>query len=120
MNLSKSVVLGTYTLAENLENLEWLKLNDYRIMHICMTDKIAIRKNVSQRTNDPILLNHLYGVYDSPDEIHLGKLPSEFVIKTNHWSSCNFICGDRDEFNFEVRNRLNLYMDRLYGYDKVE
>ena len=78
MNLSKSVVPGTYTLAEKLESL---KLNAHQKVNICMADKLAVRKYISQKTKDPKLLNHLYGVYDNPDEFNLDGLPSEFVVK---------------------------------------
>ena len=44
-----------------------------------MADKLAIRKYVPQKTNDPNLLNHLYGVYNSPNEMHLGELISECI-----------------------------------------
>ena len=63
MNLSKCVVLDTYTLAENLE---WLKLNDHRKLQINVADKIAVRKYMFQNTNNPNLLNHLYGVVRQP------------------------------------------------------
>ena len=76
MDLSKSVVLGTCTLAEKLESL---KLFENPKVHICMADKLAIRKYVSPKTNDPNLLNHLYGVYNSPNEMHLGELFSECI-----------------------------------------
>ena len=46
-----------------------------------MSDKLAVREYVFQNTNYPNLLNHLYGVYDNPDEIQLDELPSEFVAK---------------------------------------
>ena len=85
-----------------------------------MADKFAVRKYVSQKTNDPNLLINLYGVCDSSDEIQFDELPSEFVIKSNHRSGGNFSCRNNDEFNLELRKRLNKFMGRLYEYDKAE
>ena len=48
---------------------EWLNLDDRRKLHICTADKLAVREYVLKSTNDPNLLNHLYGVYDGPDKI---------------------------------------------------
>ena len=66
LNLSKSVVPGTCTLAEKLE---WLKLNDPRKVHIYMPGDFVVREFVFKHTNNPNLLNYLYEVYDSQDEI---------------------------------------------------
>ena len=48
------------------------------------------------------------------------KLPSKFVVKANQWSGGNFICTNKDDFNSEVKDRLNQYMNGTYGHDKAE
>ena len=49
-------------------------------MHQCV-DKYEVRKYVESKGLGHIL-NELYGVYDSPNEIDFEKLPEKFVMKT--------------------------------------
>ena len=102
------------------EKLEWLKLNDHRKVHQRLVDKFAVREYVINSTGNPDLLNALHGVYSSADEIPIDELPSKFVIKANQWSGGNFICINKDDFNSEVKKRLNRCMKRIYGQEKVE
>lgn len=62
------------------EKLQWYKLY-YRdpLMAQCV-DKYEVRRYVEQCGLGNIL-NQLYGVYDSPEEIDFNKLPKSFVIK---------------------------------------
>ena len=102
------------------EKLEWLKFNDHREELVCMADKVEARRYVLSKTNDPNLLNRLYGVYDSAYKIPLEELPEKFVIKANHWCGGNFICRHKYEFTSEVRTVLNGYMNRVYATTKAE
>ena len=54
------------------------------------------------------------------DEIPIDELPGKFVIKANQWSGGNFICANKDDFNSEVKDRLNRNMKGVYGQDKAE
>lgn len=62
------------------EKLQWYKLH-YRnpVMTQC-ADKYDVRSFVESRGLDKIL-NELYGVFDSPDEINYDELPDSFVLK---------------------------------------
>ena len=102
------------------EKLEWLKLNDHRKVHQRLVDKFAVREYVINSTGNPDLLNALHGVYSSADEIPIDELPSKFVVKANQWSGGNFICTNKNDFNSEVKVRLNRCMKRIYGQDKAE
>ena len=102
------------------EKLEWLKLNDHRKMHQRLVDKIAVREYVINSSINPDLLDALHGAYSSADEIPIDELPSKFVIKANQWSGGNFICTNKDDFNSEVKDRLNRNMKGIYGQDKAE
>ena len=102
------------------EKIEWLKLNDHRTVHQILTDKFAVREYVINATGNTNLLNALHGVYSNAHDIPIDELPSKFVIKANQWSGGNFICTNKDRFNSEVKDRLNRYMNRIYGYDKAE
>lgn len=62
------------------EKLQWYKLN-YRdpLMAQC-SDKYEVRKYV-EKCELGNILNDLYGVYNSPDEIDFDMLPESFVLK---------------------------------------
>ena len=112
LNLSRPSTLA--------EKLEWLKLNDHREVHITMTDKLAVRDYVLSKTNNPALLNCVYGVYKRADEIPIDQLPSKFVLKTNHWSGQNFICRDKSEFGLSERDRFTNMLSSTYARESVE
>lgn len=82
------------------EKLQWYKLN-YRngLMTQC-ADKYAVREYVKSKGLDHIL-NELYGVYNSPDEISFRNLPAKYVIKTNNGSGTNIFINDSKKIDFD-------------------
>lgn len=88
------------------EKFMWLKLHIYNY-HPLVTrcaDKYAMREYVEQK-GCPELLNQLYGVWESPEEIDYEKLPNKFVLKCNHGCGFNLICRDRDTLDIEQTNK---------------
>ena len=65
------------------EKVEWLKLNDHRKLYIQISDKIKVRDYVLEKTENPKILNKIFGIYDSSSEIVVDDLPAKFAIKTN-------------------------------------
>ena len=100
------------------EKLWWLKLN-YRnpLMTIC-SDKYLVRNYVKGKGLESIL-NELYGVYYSVDEIDVSKLPDEFFLKCNHISGGNMKC-DKQHFSLlEVKKRLGVFLKiNYYNYSR--
>lgn len=84
------------------EKLQWYKLY-YRnpLMSIC-ADKYEVREYVKSKGFDRIL-NELYGIYDTPDEIDFNKLPKAFVLKDTLGGGGNsvIIVEDKDKINKE-------------------
>lgn len=82
------------------EKIQWYKLN-YRDtkMQKCV-DKYLVREYVQEKGLGNIL-NKLYGVYDSIEEINFENLPDKFIIKTTNGSSTNYICKDKSTVNKE-------------------
>ncbi len=80
------------------------------------TDKLKVREYVKEKGCKEIL-NDLYGVYDSPEEIDFEKLPNKFVLKCTHGCAYNIICFDKDKLNIEeVKSKLNRWLKEKYGY----
>lgn len=102
------------------EKQMWLKLYYRNPLCIQCSDKYMVREYVKSRGFESIL-NPIYAVYDSVDEVEWGKLPSRFYIKTNHMSACNACCDDPTTFNRkEAIKRLKRGMRHNYSMDSRE
>ena len=79
------------------EKISWLKLNRYMKdpLVIRCADKYLVREYVEQCGCGDIL-NELYGVYRSADEICWEDLPQQFVLKWNFGAGMNYVCMDKD------------------------
>ncbi|WP_373209372.1 ATP-grasp fold amidoligase family protein [Allofournierella massiliensis] len=82
------------------EKLQWYKLN-YRdpLMAKCV-DKYEVREYVKQVGLENIL-NPIYGVYSSPEEVDWDQLPDQFVAKDTLGGGGNdvLICKDKSKLN---------------------
>ena len=94
------------------EKLQWYKLY-YRnpLMHQCV-DKYEVRKYIESKGLESIL-NELYGLYSTPEEIDFDSLPNKFVVKTTSGSGGQnvFICEDKDKLDTEeLKNKLKYWL----------
>lgn len=82
------------------EKIQWYKLY-YRkqIMTIC-SDKFEVRKFVEKKECSH-LLNNLYAVYDSPEEVSFNGLPNSFAMKMTVGSGMNYFVRDMKNENEE-------------------
>ena len=80
------------------EKLLWLKLNNYSKdpLVIQCADKYRVREYIKDCGCGDIL-NELYGVYDSADEIPWEDLPNKFVLKWNFGAGMNIVCTDKSQ-----------------------
>ena len=91
------------------EKLQLYKIK-YRnpVMHQCV-DKYDVRKYIESKGLGHIL-NELYGIYNSPDEINFSTLPNRFVIKTTTGSGGQnvVIVKDKSKCDFDsIKMKLN-------------
>jgi TupA-like ATPgrasp len=94
------------------EKLQWYKLY-YRtpLMTKC-ADKYGVRDYIISKKLGGIL-NNLYGVYNSIEEINPDSLPKRFVMKTTNGSGTNYFCEDKSGFSIEdVKKSLGDWMNR--------
>ena len=82
------------------EKLQWYKLN-YRdpIMVEC-ADKYLVRDYVRSKGLESIL-NELYAVFETPENIDLEKLPDKFVIKLSNGSGTNLFCSNKSDIDLK-------------------
>lgn len=82
------------------EKLNWLKIHDHNPRYTNMADKYEAKEIVRQLAGDKYVVP-CYGVWDTPDEIDLEKLPNEFVLKCTHDCSSMIFCRDKSTFDLE-------------------
>ena len=68
------------------EKVEWLKLNYHDPIFFEFADKILVRDYVMRKTGSSELLNEIFSVNQSVDDIDPTGLPDDYVIKPSHWS----------------------------------
>lgn len=104
------------------EKFMWLKLHIYNyhpLVALC-ADKYAMREYVQQK-GCPELLNELYGVWESAEDINFDLLPEKFVIKCNHGSGYNLICNDRASFDLDhARTTLGCWLKKDFWRRSAE
>ncbi len=98
------------------EKIQWYKLYYRNPLMTNLTDKFAVRKYIENKGLATIL-NELYGVYNSTNEINLSKLPNSFVLKATHGSSMNIICKDKNNLTWgECCRTMNRWLKTNYFY----
>ncbi len=82
------------------EKLLWLKLKDYisNPLVIQCADKYRVRKYIEDCGCGDIL-NELYGVYDSAQDIPWGDLPESFVLKWNFGAGMNIVVKEKSRLD---------------------
>lgn len=104
------------------EKMTYLKLNDYATndMVVRCADKYLVRDYVKEKGYERIL-NELYGVYDSADQIDFSKLPEKFALRCTHGCAYNIICNDKKILNkSDSIKKLNSWLSEKYGYATQE
>ena len=95
------------------EKLQWYKLNYRDPLMVQCVDKYDVRKYVEDCGLGHIL-NEIYGVYDSPEEIEFSLLPDSFVIKDTLGGGGNSVITVLDKSKMkeeEVRNQMQSWVD---------
>lgn len=93
------------------EKILWYNLFYRHPLMTRVADKAAVREYVSSKGLGR-LLNDLYGVYDSVDEIDLARLPGKFVVKGTHGSRMIIVCRDKASLDW---GRCRIEMRRWLG-----
>ncbi|KAF0238237.1 MAG: hypothetical protein FD181_1182 [Prolixibacteraceae bacterium] len=97
------------------EKLMWLKLYYENELTVKCTDKFLVREYLGSKRLSNIL-NELYGVYDTVDEIDFDNLPQKFALKATHGCGYNIICSDKSTLKIaDVKTKLNFWLNSIYG-----
>ncbi|MBQ6253945.1 MAG: hypothetical protein IJK05_04760 [Bacteroidales bacterium] len=103
-----------------VEKFYWLECHsDLTLMAKC-TDKYAVRDYVQEKGCGNIL-NKLYAVWSSPDDISLSALPDSFVLKINNGSGDVIIVKDKSFVSEEkIKERFRELFRRQYGQKNAQ
>lgn len=102
------------------EKLQWLKLNKQTDLIVKCADKYEMRQFVKNLGCEEIL-NEIYGVYDSVEEIDFERFPNRFAIKCTHGCGYNIICDDINKFDIDsAKKTLDSWMKKKFGIEKAE
>ena len=102
------------------EKLQWLKLHDRNPLYTTLVDKYRVKQWVANKIGEQYVIPTL-AVYNSADEIDLGQLPNQFVLKCNHDSGSVCICRDKSSFDIEsAKEKLNAALKRNFFWEARE
>lgn len=102
------------------EKIQWLKLYSDTSKWSDLADKYKIRKYVEQ-CGLRYMLNDLYAVWKSPEDIDFEKLPKQFVLKTNNGSGDVIVVKDKSIIDEAlIREELKQYLNRRFGVLSAE
>lgn len=88
------------------EKIQWLKLNKYKnnsLVTRCV-DKYLVRTYVEECGCSEIM-NELYGVYETVNDISWDSLPNQFVLKWNFGCGQNLIVFDKSNLDIEAARK---------------
>ena len=102
------------------EKIQWIKLNDRNPLMTLYADKYEVREIVEKKIGSHIL-NELYGVFETPDEIDFDSLPESFVLKATHGSGWNIIVKNKSVLEREkAKKKMKKWLGRNFYTKKRE
>ncbi len=103
---------------EKMTNLK-LSYKDDKLVSRC-ADKYEVRDYVKSKGLENIL-NELYFVCNTPEEIDFEKLPNKFVLKCTHGSGYNIVCKNKTNIDInDTKKKLKKWLKERYGLATTE
>ena len=97
------------------EKINWLKFHSESKRWSDLTDKYKVREFIKEKCKQDILIP-LYGVWDKAEDIDFDKLPSSFVLKTNHGSGDVIVVKDKSCLDVKrTVKKVNEFLKMPYG-----
>lgn len=102
------------------EKINWMKFNYDTSVWTRLADKYLVREYVKQRVGESILPK-IYGVWDDAEKMSFSKLPTKFVIKTNHGCGTVLPINDSGKSDIvQIKEQVKKWMSKCFGYDTIE
>ncbi len=97
--------LNLRTPSRYTEKIQWYKLNYRKDILTKCSDKYLVRGYVKEMGLEH-LLNTLYAVYESPDDIDFDRLPNSFAMKMTVGSGMNYFVEDKQKEGYEKLKKI--------------
>jgi len=102
---------------EHIMNRKLCTDND---LYTTVSDKWGVRDFIRAKDEEQIL-NQVYDVYSSADDISFESLPNSFVIKANHGQGWNKLIRDKqEEEQVEIRALCDSWLSKDFGAEAGE
>ena len=102
------------------EKIQWMKLYDRNPLMTQYADKYEVRKVVESKVG-PHILNELYGVFKSTDEIDFDLFPESFVLKATHGCEWNIIVKNKSKLDTKkAKKKMNQWISTNYYIKRRE
>lgn len=102
------------------QKINWIKRYLEDELYQKCSDKYTVREYVTKKGLG-FLLNELYIVYDSAEEIDFDELPDSFVLRANHGCGWNILCPDKSKLDIsKAKKKLSKWMKKNYYYVQGE
>lgn len=103
------------------DKVSYLEIHNQQKETSKCSDKFEVRKFISEKKLNNILIPLLQGPYDNVDELDYSSLPDKFVIKATHGCKMNIIVDDKNKFDkLEAKKILNKWLKTTYGTYSME
>ena len=97
------------------EKIQYLSLRTDTLEWTRLTDKYAVRDYIRECGLEHIL-NTLYGVWNSAEDINFDTLPQQFILKATHGSGDGYVVTDKSRLDTElVRAVFRRTLAETYG-----
>lgn len=99
------------------EKIQYYKMNYRNPLMLQCVDKYAVREYVKNKMGNDNILNRLYQVCNSADEIDFSSLPDQFVVKTTDGGNGDnvLIVRNKNKLNIpEAIRRINSWRNKKY------
>ena len=93
------------------EKIQWLKLHDNLPIKAVLADKLRVREWVRKRV-DNLNFPHIYGIWNSFEEVDFDILPETFYLKTNHGAAMNIQVIRKKHFIGRAREKASKLFDK--------
>lgn len=100
------------------EKIWYRMLFERKNIYTALSDKLISRKYVSDKIGDEFLIPLLW-TGDDPEKIPFEKLPSKFVIKTNHGAGYNILVNNKTQIDLaRTKAKLKKWLNENFCNDK--
>ena len=103
------------------DKVSYIELHEQSPLAPRCTDKYVVRKYVTKKGLEDILVPLAGGPWSSVEEIDFNVLPDSFALKATHGCKMNYLVSDKAKLNIEdCKNEVQRWLNTTYGGYSME